>query len=97
MGNLYIVAVFHFKEETSAAAKTVMEKLVTETRKEEGCLQYDLVEDNARKGIYFIVELWESTAHHAKHDETEHLNNFRTQAGPLMKSSAEVYKGAKIF
>ncbi len=97
MENLYIVAVFHFKEETSAAAKKLLEKLVTETRKEDGCLQYDLVEDNARKGIYFIIELWESTAHHAKHDKTEHLNNFRTQAATLLKSSAEVYKGAKIF
>lgn len=39
MKNLYIVALFRFKENYLMDAFELLKKLVTETRKEEGCLQ----------------------------------------------------------
>ncbi len=78
-------------------ALELLKKLVIETRKEEGCLQYDLVEERENKGTFFIVELWESEEHHHQHNGTDHLLNFRNQAAPLLQKSAEVYKGYKTF
>ncbi len=75
----------------------LLKKLVIETRKEEGCLQYDLIEDNQNKGVFFIVELWETQEHHHQHSGTEHLMNFRNQAAPMLEETAQVYRGAKIF
>ena len=48
--NLHIVALFRFKENHLFDAIELLKKLVIETRKEEGCLQYDLVEDRENKG-----------------------------------------------
>jgi quinol monooxygenase YgiN len=97
MKNLYIVALFQFKENDIMDALELLKKLVIETRKEEGCLQYDLVEDRENKGVFFIVELWETEVHHHQHNGTDHLMNFRMQSASMLQKSAEVYKGYKTF
>lgn len=97
MRNLYIVAVLHVKENYLMDAIEILKKLVHETRKEEGCLQYDLIEDIENKGIFFIVELWETEEHHFKHLGTEHYLNYRLQSTSLMEEATMVYKGFKRF
>ena len=95
--NLHIVALFRFKENHLFDAIELLKKLVIETRKEEGCLQYDLIEDRENKGTFFIIELWETEEHHHLHAGTEHLFAFRQNVAPLMESQTEVYRGTKIF
>lgn len=97
MKNLYIVALFQFKESDIMDALELLKKLVFATRAEEGCLQYDLVEDNTQKGLFFIVELWETEEHHHKHIGTDHLMDFRNASSAMLEKSAEVYKGYKTF
>ncbi|MBW8360893.1 MAG: antibiotic biosynthesis monooxygenase [Kaistella sp.] len=97
MKNLYIVALFHFKENYMMDAIELLKKLVSETRKEEGCLQYDLIEDTSNKGTFFLVELWETEEHHHQHNAADHLFEFRKNAAPMFEKSAEVYRGSKIF
>lgn len=97
MKNLYIVALFQFKENHVIDALELLKKLVFETRKEEGFIQYDLVEDLENKGMFFISEIWESVEHHHQHNVTEHLMNFRRESAPILQKSAEVYKGFKTF
>ena len=95
--NIHVVALMKFKENHLFDAIELLKKLVSETRKEEGCLQYDLIEDKENKGHFFMVELWETEEHHHLHSVTEHLLTFRQNAAPLMESQTEVYRGAKIF
>ena len=97
MKNLYIVALFQFKENDLMDALELLKKLVFETRREEGCLQYDLIEDIQNKGTFFIVELWESEEHHHQHNGSDHLMNFRNQSASMLEKSAQVYKGYKTF
>ena len=97
MKNLYIVALFQFKESDLMDALELLKKLVFETRKEDGCLQYDLIEDNTNKGVFLIMELWESEEHHHQHNGTDHLMNFRNQSAKMLEKSAQVYKGFKTF
>lgn len=75
----------------------ILKKLVIETRKEEGYLQYDLIEDKENKGVFFLIELWETPEHHFKHSRTEHLMNFRAQSASLLEETTQVYRGFKIF
>lgn len=94
---LYIVALFRFKENALIDAIEMLKKMVNATRKEEGCLQYDLVEDKHNKGIFFIVELWETEEHHFAHTHTEHFMDFRVQSTPILDEATQVYKGFKVF
>ena len=95
--NIHVVALMKFKENHLFEAIELLKKLVSETRSEEGCLQYDLIEDKENKGHFFMVELWETEEHHHLHSVTEHLLTFRQNAAPMMESQTEVYKGKKIF
>ena len=52
--NFYSVAVFYVKENYLMDAIELMKKLVLKTRQEEGCLQYNLVEDIHEKGVFFL-------------------------------------------
>ena len=97
MKNLNIIALFHYKENEIMDALELLKKLVFATRKEEGCLQYDLIEDGQQKGVFFIIELWESEEHHHQHNGTDHLMDFRQQSAKMLEKSAEVYKGYKTF
>ena len=95
--NIHLVALMKFKENHLFDAIELLKKLVSETRKEEGCLQYDLIEDKESKGHFFMVELWETEEHHHLHSVKEHLLTFRQNAALMMESQTEVYKGKKIF
>ncbi|QFG52872.1 putative quinol monooxygenase [Chryseobacterium sp.] len=97
MKELYIVALFRFRENYLMDAVEILNKLVYETRKEEGCLQYDLVEDTDQKGVFFIAELWRSAEHHRQHNVSEHLMEFRRLAAPLLEGAVQVYRGYKTF
>lgn len=95
--NLHIVALFRFKENHLMEAVELFQTLVRETRKENGCLQYDLIEDKDNKGTFFLIELWESVEHHNHHNGTEHLMDFRKYASNILEETTQVYKGFKIY
>ncbi|WP_419868188.1 putative quinol monooxygenase [Chryseobacterium sp. CT-SW4] len=95
--NLHIVALFKFNESYLMEAVELFQTLVRETRKEEGCLQYDLIEDKDNKGTFFLIELWESVEYHNNHIGQDHLLDFRKNASKILEKSSEVYKGFKIY
>ncbi|SUX45264.1 putative quinol monooxygenase [Chryseobacterium indoltheticum] len=95
--NLHIVALFKFKENDLMEAVELFQTLVRETRKEDGCLQYDLIEDKDNKGTFFLIELWESVEHHSQHNGTDHLMDFRKNAFKILEETTQVYKGFKIY
>ncbi|WP_292008705.1 putative quinol monooxygenase [Chryseobacterium sp.] len=95
--NLHIVALFKFNENYLMDAVELFQTLVRETRKEEGCLQYDLIEDKDNKGTFFLIESWESVELHNNHIGQDHVLDFRKNASKIMESSSEIYKGFKIY
>lgn len=95
--NLHIVALFKFKENNLMDAVELFQTLVRETRKEDGCLQYNLIEDKDNKGTFFLIELWESVEHHNQHNGTDHLMDFRKNASKILEEATQVYKGFKIY
>ncbi|MEC5394962.1 putative quinol monooxygenase [Bergeyella sp. RCAD1439] len=95
--NLYIVALLRLKESELFDGIEILKKLVLDTRQEEGCLQYDLVEDREQKGVFFIVERWLDAESHHKHSVSEHMQVFRGAIAPLLEQRTEVYRGFKMF
>ena len=49
--------------------------LITETRKEEGCISYELFQDINSENIFFLIEEWESKEDLEKHKLTDHIIN----------------------
>jgi len=57
--------------------RTELEKLVEVTRAEEGCVQYDLHQDNAAPGFFVFYETWESRDLWQAHMKAPHLADYR--------------------
>ena len=57
---LTIIARILAKEEKRDLVKAELVKLIESTRAEEGCINYDLHQDNKNKNLFLFYENWES-------------------------------------
>lgn len=70
---LTIVAQITAVSGKEALVREELKKLIDITRAEEGCLQYDLHEDNAAPGHFVFYENWQNRALWRQHMEAPHL------------------------
>ncbi len=70
---LTIVAKIVAKLDKTELVKTELIKLIAITKKEEGCINYDLHQDNENKNIFLFYENWESRELWQKHMNNTHI------------------------
>jgi len=58
--------------------------LVPPTRKEDGCLQYDLHRTSDGSGAFLLHEVWESKDHHTAHTKTDHFLRWNARKDALL-------------
>ena len=73
---LTIVANIHAVPEKMELVKQELEKLIAPTRVEEGCIQYDLHQDNEDPNHFLFFEQWESRDLWQAHMQNDHLAAF---------------------
>ncbi|MUJ19474.1 putative quinol monooxygenase [Aliivibrio fischeri] len=73
---LTIVARIEAQEGKTELVKTEMLKLLDPTRKEVGCIQYDLHQDNENPNVFVFHEQWESEECLQAHLDTPHIINY---------------------
>lgn len=95
--NIYLSAVIQIRENYIMDAIELLKKLVIETRKENGCIQYDLFEDNRNKGVFFIHEIWESKEDLHNHQVSDHMMVFRDGIASFLEKPNITYVGNKLF
>lgn len=95
--NIYLSAIIHIKENAMMDAIELLKKLVIETRKEKGCIQYELFEDHRNKGVFFIHETWASNDDLQQHQVSDHMIKFRENVSSLQEKQNIVYVGNKLF
>ncbi|ELR65619.1 hypothetical protein C942_00702 [Photobacterium marinum] len=76
MTKLTIVANIIAKADKAELVKTELEKLIDITRAEEGCLQYDLHQDNENRAHFLFYENWESRELWQAHMNAQHLKDY---------------------
>lgn len=60
MTQVTVVARIKAKPEASTKVREELLKLIEPTRKESGCISYDLHQDNEDTTLFFFLENWES-------------------------------------
>lgn len=73
---LCLVATMTAKEEHIDFVKEEMLKLIPPTRKEQGCVQYDLHKGNKEENVFILYEKWNSYDEWQAHRKTAHMENF---------------------
>jgi quinol monooxygenase YgiN len=74
---LYLIAEIYPRNEKVEQARSEFDQLVAKTRAEEGCLLYDLVQEDGSNG-WLMIEKWQSRAHWEDHIETDHVKHINS-------------------
>ncbi|MCC9071004.1 antibiotic biosynthesis monooxygenase [Flavobacterium sp. F-65] len=89
-----ITAIIKSKKENSEQAKSMIENLVNQTRKETACIRYDL---HATENVFIIWEEWTDQAGLDIHNNQSYLQDFVTNSETLLASPIQVYKTTQIL
>jgi quinol monooxygenase YgiN len=65
--------------------------LLSPTRREEGCLTYDLHRAFDPPGAYLLHEVWESRDHHRAHTQTPHFIRWNARKDALLLSRDAIF------
>ena len=87
MAKLTIIANITAKSDQIDLVKAELGKLIALTRAEEGCLQYDLHQDNENPAHFMFYETWESRELWQTHMSAQHLHDYLAATG----SAVEVF------
>ena len=85
-----IVAKKTIKQGKLEEYKTLVEKLIDESRKEEGCISYNLFEDINNPNILTFIEEWRSEEEIKLHNNSEHYTSIVPKGVDLQEGKTEV-------
>lgn len=69
---------------------SLYEQLVQATRKEEGCIKYELYQDEKEPRILAVIEEWESKEALAIHMKSEHFTRIVPMIGEHTEKKADI-------
>jgi quinol monooxygenase YgiN len=92
---IFVVSKSIVKADKIAEYKQQVVRLIEETRKESGCISYDLCQDIDNSNILTFIEKWESKQHLDEHMKTAHFMEIVPMLKDLRESSElSIYKEA---
>ena len=84
------------RPDAASAMRAVVLKLAAESRKEDGCLSYDVLQNSAEPHVFVLIEEWTSGAHLDAHNLTPHVQEAVTKATPLAAAPLDVGRYALL-
>jgi quinol monooxygenase YgiN len=93
---LTVVAIMKAQPGKDAALKEELQRLVAPTRKELGCINYDLHQDIEDPAKFVFHENWTGKAHLEAHLNSPHLQAFRSKANDLLAEPPQMILAEKI-
>lgn len=80
-----VIATLIAKPGQQAALETLLRGLLEPTRREDGCEQYDLHQDQQHPETFYMLERWRDDAALAAHDQSAHIQHFRDEAAQVLE------------
>ncbi len=71
-----LIVQFRAREGQEGVLEQELRALVRATRREEGCLTYELHRSASAPGHFMLVEIWASRDHHTRHLESPHMQRW---------------------
>jgi len=80
-----VIATLIAKPGQQDTLEQLLRGLLEPTRAEAGCQQYDLHQDLQHPETFYMLERWNDDAALDAHDQSAHIQNFRTQAADVIE------------
>ena len=81
-----LIVVLRAREGQQLLLEAELRALIAPSRKEEGCLQYDLHRSVEQPGTFLFHEIWASKDHLTAHTRTDHYLRFNARKDALLAS-----------
>jgi len=94
---LRVVATVRAKPEYCETVKDILSKLVHLTLTEDGCLQYELLQNQQDQCEFVFVETWSSQIALNKHLESEHLVKALRDTTELLLNPPDIRLYQQLF
>jgi quinol monooxygenase YgiN len=92
-----VIASFTIDPSNKTAFEAALKVLTEATRREPGCIQYDIHTSTDTDGAYFIVEQYATEKDYLSHREEQHILDFRQIAAPLFKEAPVILRGVQAW
>lgn len=93
----HVLARITVQPDAADAARAILAELVTPTRREPGCLRYELYQQTDSPHIFQTVELWQDQAAADAHMTTPHVGAAIAAIGPLLAGPPEILACTKLM
>ena len=94
---VHILARIHVKPEAAAAARDILTTLVNASRKEPGCIDYQLLQRADAPHVFQTVEIWADQASIDAHMTAANVGAAIAAAGPLFTAPPEILAFNKLL
>lgn len=95
MSIITVVAKLVVKEAGVASVKSELLKLITPTRREEGCIEYRLHQDNEDPCVFIFYENWQNSVCLERHMNSAHFKSYVAAVADLLAEKV-VHKMSEI-
>ena len=85
-----VVAEKYIDEDKLQAFMTLAQEMIELTRKEDGCIEYNIFQDEKDPRHYSYIESWASREHLERHFESEHFKRLVPLLGDLSEAGPVV-------
>jgi len=91
-----LTVILEAKPENSYKLKGLLQNLVVQTKKEIGCLQYDLYQNSDNVNEFIFHEIWENKAAFDFHNSSEYIKDFFKNSPIILNKAPRVIFTNKI-
>ncbi|MEM9463136.1 MAG: putative quinol monooxygenase [Myxococcota bacterium] len=95
--NIYTIAILKAKPGQVDALIAVLNELATQTRREDGALEYGFIRDQQDPNVILSYERWKHADAESAHWQTPHLAAALARFEALLDGNPTVHKGSKII
>lgn len=85
-----VVAHLTAKQNKIEETRVALEALIEPTRAEDGCIVYELMQNNAEPSDFTFIEEWASDAALDAHLQSEHIRILQSRADDLLAAPPDV-------
>ena len=85
-GAVTLIVILRAREGQEALLEAELRALIAPTRREEGCLTYDLHHGTEAVGTFLLHEVWASREHHRLHTNTPHFLRWNARKDALLEA-----------
>jgi len=94
--SLYVIAKLQVRAGKEETVKGIIQELVEPTKKEKGCISYELFQDRKNPAVLTLVEQWESEADLNTHLGLPHMQKIFAQLPELLAAPPEIINYKKL-